>query len=74
MVIMSNADSFKQAHELASGDKIALNYGEPFATVVQKITGDNPCPCGFRPPRTDDLEAWQSWYEHLETHKEADDE
>jgi len=33
-----------------------------------------PCPCGFRPPRTDDLEAWQSWYEHLETHKEADDE
>jgi hypothetical protein len=41
MVIMSNADSFKQAHELASGDKIALNYGEPFATVVQKITGDN---------------------------------
>ena len=41
MVIMSNADSFKQAHELDSSDRIALNHGEPCATVVQKITGDS---------------------------------
>lgn len=31
------------------------------------------CPCGFRPPRTDDLDAWQSWHDHLaEAHPSGD--
>jgi hypothetical protein len=29
------------------------------------------CPCGYRPPRTDDLDAWAAWYDHLaEVHGE----
>lgn len=40
MVMMNENGKFKQAHELVTGDKIALNHGEPCATVVQKITGD----------------------------------
>ena len=23
------------------------------------------CPCGLRPPATDDLYAWQCWHDHL---------
>ena len=37
---MNENGKFKQAHELVTGNKIALNHGEPCATVVQKITGD----------------------------------
>lgn len=34
------ADKFKQAHQLAVGDVIALHYGKPTATVLAKVTGN----------------------------------
>ena len=24
-----------------------------------------PCPCGLRPPKTDNIDGWVAWYDHL---------
>jgi hypothetical protein len=29
------------------------------------VRRSDECPCGYRPPETDDLDAWASWDEHL---------
>lgn len=40
MGIEKKASMFKQAHQLAAGDRIAFHYGDPSATVIQKVTAD----------------------------------
>ena len=40
MTIENTASKFKQAHQLDNGDRIALHYSTPSATVVQKVSGE----------------------------------
>jgi len=41
MAINEKADRFKQAHQLQTGDTIALHYSKPCASVVSKISGED---------------------------------
>lgn len=40
MTINQQSQKYKQAHQLTTGDMVALHYSEPCAKVVLKVSGD----------------------------------